>query len=386
MSSTMTQPHELGIGFTPAGRQPDPQAWKRMVGEKPVPARFSMLEERKLSRGALATSVIFQALVTAALIALPVFFPHQLKTSLQYVVTPLAPMQTEVLLPPKRPLTPPPAPVAQPLPEIPQPPTRVAKLMAPVTLVPPKVTPVVIRKEDMPQVNQAFTAARLEPTLPEPAKPREPVKTGLLSTGSVAPATVNVPASKVQTGGFGDPQGLPGPGDPNKRANIGRFGSPALPPGPGYGNGTGGANGVRGTVASAGFGNGVAVPPAGSSAPARGEVKSGGFANAAAEPEEPRAKKTEAVAAVQPVVITEKPDPVYTEEARKLGLQGEVVLSVVFPASGSVRIVRVISGLGHGLDEAAVRAAQQIRFKPALQSGQPVDFPATLRIVFQLAY
>ena len=79
-------------------------------------------------------------------------------------------------------------------------------------------------------------------------------------------------------------------------------------------------------------------------------------------------------------------NPVYTAEARKLGLEGEVLVEVVFPASGPVRIVRVSKGLGHGLDEAAISAAQRIRFKPATQSGQPVDFPATVHIEFQLAF
>jgi periplasmic protein TonB len=45
----------------------------------------------------------------------------------------------------------------------------------------------------------------------------------------------------------------------------------------------------------------------------------------------------------------------------------------------------VIRGLGHGLDENAQRAAEQIRFKPAMQEGQPADSTATVHIVFQLA-
>jgi TonB family protein len=47
---------------------------------------------------------------------------------------------------------------------------------------------------------------------------------------------------------------------------------------------------------------------------------------------------------------------------------------------------RVLSGLGHGLDESATHAAQQIKFKPAKRDGQPVDFPARVRIEFRLAY
>jgi len=63
-----------------------------------------------------------------------------------------------------------------------------------------------------------------------------------------------------------------------------------------------------------------------------------------------------------------------------------VVLDMVFLSNGSIQVNRVVSGLGHGLDEAATRAAQQIKFKPARREGQPVDFPARVRIEFRLAY
>jgi TonB family protein len=86
-----------------------------------------------------------------------------------------------------------------------------------------------------------------------------------------------------------------------------------------------------------------------------------------------------------PVEIISKPAPVYTEEARQLKIQGEVALSVVFQASGGIRVISVTKSLGHGLDEAAVQAAAQIRFKPAQRDGKAADFPATLRIVFRLA-
>jgi len=81
-----------------------------------------------------------------------------------------------------------------------------------------------------------------------------------------------------------------------------------------------------------------------------------------------------------------KPKPVYTDEAKNKKIEGDVLLQVVFTAGGNVQIQRVVQGLGYGLDDSAQAAAKQIRFKPALQEGQAVDFPAIAHIIFQLAY
>ena len=240
---------------------------------------------------------------------------------------------------------------------------------------------------DLPKVNDTFQPLKMELATNQPARPREAVKTGMMTGGSSAVPTIDkpVPLDKVQTGGFGDQQGLPGPGNPNKRANIAQFGDPALPGGPGYGNGTGGATGAKGTVASTGFGNGVAIPPPGGRKP--GSVQSTGFANGNDQVIETPKKKADEGPAVESVVILAKPKPAYSAEALKLNLEGEVLLDVIFPASGGeVHVNRVVKGLGHGLDEAAVRAAEQIKYKPALSNGHPVDFPAVVHIVFQMAY
>jgi TonB family protein len=55
-------------------------------------------------------------------------------------------------------------------------------------------------------------------------------------------------------------------------------------------------------------------------------------------------------------------------------------------AKGEVRVLNVVRGLGHGLDESALRAVEHIKFKPAQRDGQPADSTATVHIVFQLAY
>jgi TonB family protein len=159
-----------------------------------------------------------------------------------------------------------------------------------------------------------------------------------------------------------------------------------LPNGPGYGNGTGGDKGIRGTVGSTGFGNGTAVPPQGGGKRG-GTVQAGGFADqSTAAAEAPKKKTGNDGPADTAVVVLEKPRPEYTAEGRSLKLEGDVVLDVVFLASGHVQVNRVVSGLGHGLDESASRAAQQIKFKPALRESQPVDYPARVRIEFRLAY
>jgi TonB family protein len=58
----------------------------------------------------------------------------------------------------------------------------------------------------------------------------------------------------------------------------------------------------------------------------------------------------------------------------------------MFNANGTLHVNRVVRGLGHGLDEAAMAAANKMQFKPALRFGQPVDSTAVVHVVFQLAY
>ena len=166
-------------------------------------------------------------------------------------------------------------------------------------MVAPQPKPKPVPTPDAPDMSANFTPVKIDDTNDGPARPREPVKTGMLSPGSAAVPTINKPVDKVQTGGFGDPNGASGPSNPNKGANINHFGSPALPPGPGYGNGTGGANGSRGVVASTGFGNGTANPPTGSGH-GHGTVQSGGFSDGNAPVEAPTHKAADTSGAVTP--------------------------------------------------------------------------------------
>src|SRR5262249_3223229 len=87
-----------------------------------------------------------------------------------------------------------------------------------------------------------------------------------------------------------------------------------------------------------------------------------------------------------PAEILSKPKPDYTEEARRMKIEGEVLLRVLFTAGGEGRGLETVNKLGHGLDQNAIRAARQIRFKPAMRDGRPVDSTAVVHIVFQMAY
>jgi TonB family protein len=365
-------------------------------GRPGTTARFALLPEGKSRFGSLGTSVIVQAAILALLVIIPLVFPEQMIPKALYIVTPMPVPVTEVPLPPPpapkvaaiKP-KPTPAPVPEPVKEVAVvEPIRQPKILAP-KVVAPKVEVKKVVPTDAPKIDAKIDAPeiKLDNKMAEPARPRAPIQQVSLDTGSSAVATLpkNTPLNKVQTGGFGDPNGAVGTTDPNHRANINQRGDPALPGGPGYGNGTGGANGARGTVESSGFGNGVANPPAGGGRGGTRTVQSGGFGTAVVEAA-PATKSQTAAAAVQPIEITEKPRPEYTAEARALKLEGQVVVAVIFKANGEIVVQNVVQGLGHGLDEMAVKAAQHIKYKPAISNGQPVDFPARVRIEFQLAY
>jgi TonB family protein len=336
--------------------------------------QLTLLNERPRQQGPFGLSLIVHLCALVLLLLLPLLHPEIVLPQHHYqVVTLYTPQEYK------------PTPMKV---ELPKPKPMLVTQAPKIEL--PRLKPVE-HEVRAPQV--AFNQPR--PALTPAAKNSLPrlvpsVKVGVLS-GSSAPATVKAPVQKVQTGGFGDERGVnpSSNSDANNRVTIARLGSFDLPPGAGYGNGSGGATGIRGTVKSSGFGNSIAGAGQGGGqggSPSGGVVHQAGFTNAGAVEPSTHSHAAAAEPKVTPVEILSKPNPVYTQEARELKLEGEVLLQVVFAAGGQVRVLRVQRGLGHGLDEAATRAAQQIHFKPALRDGQPYDSVATLHVRFQLAY
>jgi len=225
---------------------------------------FSMLPRRRMPWTEFVLSYGVQAIAVTILVWIPVLHP-------------------EVMAGPKRDqlaieLVPTPVPVNhEPQRQLPRLPVLLAKLdPAPDALrlpAPVRHPDPVVEDTPAPQVKIAEKKLDLPPT--PSSVPKQIVRTNLFSTGSSAPQTIDRPAQQVQTGGFGDPNGVPAKSNPGKAVNIAQAGGFDMPTGPGVGNGTGGSNGVRGVVASTGFGGGVAVPD--SRTLAKGAVRTGGF-------------------------------------------------------------------------------------------------------------
>jgi protein TonB len=82
--------------------------------------------------------------------------------------------------------------------------------------------------------------------------------------------------------------------------------------------------------------------------------------------------------------LLSKPEPQYTEEARRNQVTGTVVLRVVFSSMGEVVDIHAVRLLPFGLTEKAIAAARQIRFQPATRGGQPVSVYMQLEYNFNL--
>jgi TonB family protein len=348
---------------------------ERPMSSYASPLSIGLMPERKNNWSPFVASFVVQAIGVVLLTQLGLIHPQKLLENRQFTLVPLTTVPLESYAERPQPRVVPPSSHRVHVPVV------EAKLNTPRELL-REIKPEVKRPEEIKPIPQEI--ARVQPK-PEPApqitKVHKPeVQTGMFASNA-APA-VNRPAREVQTGGFGDPNGIKGQGTRNQHALIGSAGAFELPRGGGYGNGTGGTNGVRGTVVQTSFGDSGATAPVRT----RGSIQQGGFGDARPVEEPKRAPKTAAAANTLPAEILSKPNPVYTDEARQMRLEGEVILQVRFGANGDLQVIRVVRGLGHGLDEAAVQAARKIKFKPAKQDGAAVDSIAALHVVFQLAY
>jgi protein TonB len=176
---------------------------------------------------------------------------------------------------------------------------------------------------------------------PDPEPPKNPDPKLIVEPTVVAPQLAQLP--QINLLNLGDPNGVPGP--------------PSAGPGVGGGIGTGQGRGV-------GEGKGPGVGPGEGGGNGGGPFRVGG--------------------GVTPPTILSRVEPQYSEEARKARYQGTVVLEAVVKKDGTVDILRVVRSLGFGLDENAIQALKQWRFKPGMRNGIPVDVALNIEVNFNL--
>jgi TonB family protein len=194
-------------------------------------------------------------------------------------------------------------------------------------------TPTPASKGQLPKfsLTPPLIAPRPEPT---PRPPSLPVPETVMVDPRLEPKRDELAVT-------GLPTGVPGP--------------PSAGPGSGGGMGDGKGGGM-------GPGDGRGVGPGTGFNTGGGDPRLGGGSGAPAT-----------VVDSRPILLN-RPEPRFTEDARKNKIQGVVYLRLLVGADGAVKQAKISRGLPDGLDEQAIQAAYQMRFKPAMKSGQPVAF------------
>jgi TonB family protein len=338
---------------------------------------LSEAEDRILPSKPLASSVIsivVHGLLLLVLMIVPYVFKREQEARLKTHET--VRLYVAPKPPPQRIVAPPPTVKPTPLPE----PTHA--LVAPPVRLPepvvPKPKPVEVVPTPAPQIVAAVPAPPVPPSPPPvtPPAPKKPVVTDVFASSQ--PAVQQMKSRETHVGEFGDVNGNKASTQSKSSmlTTVGGFETAVA------GNQAGSR--TRGSYQETSFGSGAAGGVAGSHGSTPGAVKTGAFGDAtAAQAPVAKAKVQEAVPT--PVEILAKPKPAYTAEARALKVEGDVSLEVVFLATGQVRVVRVVHGLGHGLDEEAMKVASAIRFKPSTRDGVAVDSKAIIHVTFELA-
>jgi periplasmic protein TonB len=150
----------------------------------------------------------------------------------------------------------------------------------------------------------------------------------------------------------------------NHIPNLGNPSAPVMPSAP-PSNGTGSGGGIgSGSGGGVGVGHGPGVGAGSGGGIGGGVYKVGG-----------------GISAPQPVST---PDPEYTQEARNAKTEGTCILWMIVDQQGHPRDIRVVRGLGFGLDARAIEAVKQWRFQPALKDGQPVNVQISVEVGFHL--
>ena len=342
--------------------------------------RFGLLPEPESNPASLLTSFVINGAILALLIVFGTVAHHELQVRKME--------STEILVP----TTPPPVIKVKmpPAPKMPPPPKVVkleeAKIVVPKTEVRPEVKlPVMKEQMTLPKVAAAKPSIVLAP------QPKAALAM------AAAPAVTPQVHPSVEPVHLGDMNGATPNPNANKATVASALGNP-------YGGAQGASVAPRGVVGSTGFGNGTrpgssagsmgrvaaaGIPGGNGSATqggygAQGKVAAAGIPGLASAGSAPSAVAPTEAKTTPPVLVSHG-QPQYTAEASQLKIQGDVVLRVKITTTGQMEVISLIHGLGHGLDESAMKSAPTYHFQPAKKNGQPVDYETNIIIKFQTA-
>jgi TonB family protein len=341
---------------------------------------FGPMDTGQQTKSSVVTSLVLNGVAVLVVLLVTV--------TAKKVIQAEKPMQSiSFVAPPVQP--PPPPPKLPKPPVIKTPPPEPPKVKLPTVEVPnpPKIQPVIMKPAPTPVITPPAPKAVVAPPAPKPIplhiavaasvpnhdEHPSPVRLGNLTNpinNTTGPAVS--PVNLGHSGAPGMPAGNTGYGPPSKIALAGS-GSP---------NGSNMAGHDNAAQPIKGIGSGVP----GGTGPMN--ARSAGAIAIAKNNPPPTPITTQASSTTPPKAppkVLFKPRPDYTEEARQMHLEGTVKVKIHVSAAGSVSVLGVQEGLGHGLDQAAVRAVQGMRFQPAVQNGQPTDWDGVVSIAFQLA-
>lgn len=347
-------------------------------------AHFGVLNDGQQSKSSLFTSVTLNVLLAIIVIVIGAAARKTIDRSkkLTMLTEPVPIKPIEPIKPKPKPLPPPPVVKVTP-PKIPPPPTPEVKLPEP-----PKPVEVVKVTPPTPVVKQ-----------PAPPKAVEaPPAPKVVNLGRPAPAAVvnNSPhPSAVSLGQANNPI-APSDRPATATVNLGQRGLAGMPAsntgsGPqakSVNLGSGSPGGQNLAAKGGSTIQGVKLGVAGGTGPATSTGRVAGPVNLGQNqpPPTPRAATPTSVTTRSGPKVLFKPRPQYTAEAIQLHLEGVVSVRLRVSSAGAVQVLGVTSGLGHGLDEAAVHAVQTTRFAPAIDSnGNPTDWDGVVNVAFQLA-
>ena len=344
-------------------------------------AHFGVLNDGTQSKASTMSAVAINVLLAFVIVVVGAATKKTIDNSRKLTELTMPVPEIKKVEPPKPKIVPPKMPK---LPDVPKIQVQAPKITMPETKLPEPPKPVVKMEEPKPVIMPAPPKQVVAMAAPKPVSvnlganaavvnnQQHPSSVSLGSASNpIAPSTSQV--SNVSLGNKGMAGMPPGAGmGAASKVNLAGSGQPN-----GSMNGTG-AHGVQG----------VKLGVTGGTGPLNSTGRVAGPVNLAVATPAPMPKQQETAKAPThsaPKVIY-KPRPEYTEEAKQAHVEGTVTVHIHVMPNGSVEVVGVTDGLGHGLDESARRAALATKFEPATDAaGHPIEWDGFVKIAFQLA-